>query len=47
MDRKVREHYNIGGSPSEIDIKPVGKPVKTTRKSKASEDENSSGGSGE
>ncbi len=47
VDRKVREHYNIGGSPSEIDIKPVGKPVKTTRKSKASEDENSSGGSGE
>ena len=39
VDRKVREHYNIGGSPSEIDIKPVGKPVKTTRKSKASEDE--------
>ncbi len=38
VDKKVREHYNIGGSPSEIDIKPVGKPIKTTRKSKASED---------
>ena len=38
VDRRVREHYNIGGAPSEIDIKPVGKPVKTGRKSKASED---------
>ncbi len=47
VDRKVREHYNIGGSPSEIDIKPVGKPVKTSRKSKASEDENPSDGGNE
>jgi len=34
IDRRVREHYNIGGSPSEIDIK-VEKPVKATKKSKA------------
>ncbi|MBP5608847.1 MAG: recombinase RecA, partial [Lachnospiraceae bacterium] len=47
VDRKVREHYNIGGSPSEIDIKPVGKPIKTTRRSKASEDEAAAGGDAE
>ena len=38
VDRKVREHYNIGGTPSEIDIKPP-KPAKPARKSRASEDE--------
>ncbi len=47
VDRKVREHYNIGGSPSEIDIKPVGKPIKTTRKSKASEDDTAAGSEAE
>ena len=31
IDRKVREHYNIGGTPSEIDLKPV-KPQKAGKK---------------
>ncbi len=33
VDRLVREHYNIGGAPSEIDIKADKKPMKRTKKS--------------
>ena len=33
VDHLVREHYNIGGSPSEIDIKAEKKPMKRTKKS--------------
>ncbi|MBR4207654.1 MAG: recombinase RecA [Lachnospiraceae bacterium] len=32
VDRKVREHYNIGGSPSELDIKADKKPMKRGKK---------------
>ncbi len=32
IDRKVREHYNIGGSPSELDIKADKKPMKRGKK---------------
>ncbi len=33
VDRLVREHYNIGGTPSEIDIKADKKPMKRAKKS--------------
>ena len=39
IDKKVREHYNIGGTPSEIDLKPVGKPQKSRKKTEDAEDE--------
>ena len=32
VDKKVREHYNIGGSPSEIDIRNEEKPEKSVRR---------------
>jgi recombination protein RecA len=32
VDKAVREHYNIGGSPSEIDIKANKKPMKKVTK---------------
>ena len=39
IDKKVREHYNIGGTPSEIDLKPVGKPQKSRKKAEDAEEE--------
>ena len=38
IDKKVREHYNIGGTPSEIDLKPV-KAQKGRKKADDAEDE--------
>ncbi len=38
VDKRVREHYNIGGSPSEIDIPPVTK-TKAGRKAKDEEEQ--------